>query len=570
MTTFVTDLPGIHAAAQTAKAQRKTQRFARPLVRLWDGNWVARGVCGAEISADFRWTLNDTGVGVLVLPYDYYLAKWAMDIYNDDPRSGRTTQNIHITVDKDGARWDGRLEKAVLKTDDQGTTTVELSFLHSYQELKHIICWSNPFLPETVQFPREFMLAGPSIWVLKTALMLNLLRLQGSSWAVPSDPMDSAKWGGLDMSNWQIAIKPTPYASDNSVWTIFGSRFKTWHDCAKGTLETGELMVQTRRWLRGDPPPWPGANLRHGALVVDIIDKSGFTTNTSNGGDVYGGLAHLWESFEKAADGVFYDRIEHPLPDPNIPAAYKTPGYMGTLPSAPWVVYRQNERCGIQTSQFIVQPSSAVQVVTGGHSAPGVNEAISSAIQFVGFLMGGILGEVPIAGPILSALTEGATLVVNTIAMALFTDTLLAWQRHMAPERAQAAGWSHYFEHFETSADRAYTLGALLSLGEGMWKTRTHHTHKLTVANGEPYLIGDAGQGHFFLGDRVGSTVKGMPVGKIYVDQVTELELAWSRNASPQWQITLGTDKDHDMPFAQSMRIMADIVDEIMSLAVQM
>ncbi|WP_330185008.1 phage tail protein [Nocardia sp. NBC_01503] len=568
--TYVTDLPQIYSAAQKAKVQRKTQRYARPLVRLWDGNWVLRGVSGAEVSADFRWTLNDTGVGVLVLPYDYYLARWAMDIYNDDPRSGRTTQNIHITVDKDGARWDGRLEKAVLKTDEQGTTTVELSFLHSYEELKHIICWSNPFLPEAVQFPREFMLAGPSIWVLKTALMMNLLRLQGSSWAVPSDPMDSAQWGNLNMSNWQIAVKPTPYGTDNSVWTIFGSRFKNWHECASGTLQTGELMVQTRRWLNGDPLPWPGANLRHGCLVVDIVDKSGFTSNTARIGDVWGGLQHMWDTFEKNADGVFYDQIEHPLPDPNIPAAYRTPGYLGTLPSNPWVVYRQNDHCGIQTSQFIVQPSSAVQVVTGGHSAPGVNEAISSAIQFVGFLMGGILGEVPFAGPILSALAEGATEVVNVIAMALFTDTLLAWQRHYAVDRAQASGWSHYFEHFETSADRAYTLGALLSLGEGMWKTRTHHTHKLTVANGEPYLIGDAGQGHFFLGDRVGSTIKGMPAGKIYVDQVTELELAWSRNASPQWQITLGTDKDHDMPFAQSMRIVADIVDELMSLAVQM
>ncbi|MFE3754554.1 phage tail protein [Nocardia tengchongensis] len=573
MTTFVSDLPGIYSAAQAGKAQRKAQRFARPLVRLWDGNWVLRGVCGAEISADFHWTLNDTGVGILVLPYDYYLAQWAMDIYGDDPRTGRTTQNIHITVDKDGARWDGRLEKAVLRTDDQGVTTVELSFLHSYEELKHIICWSNPFLVDAVQFPREFMLAGPSIWVLKTALMMNLLRLQGSSWAVPSDPMDSSQWGNLDMSQWPIVIKPTTYAADNlvSVWTIFGSRFKNWHDCAAGTLQTAELMVQTRRWLQGDPLPWPGANLRSGCLVVDIVDKSGFTAGKTNQRhDVWSGLAPMWETYQQNADGKFYDQIALPLPDPNAPALYKQQGYLGTLPTNPWVVYRQNDHCGIQTSQFIVQPSNAVQVVTGGHSAPGVNEAISSAVQFVGFLLGGILGEAPYIGPILSAVTEGAFEVINTIVMALFTDTLLAWQSHYDSDRAAASGWSHYFEHFETSADRAYTLGALLSMGEGMWKTRTHHTHKLTVANGQPYLIGDAGQGHFFLGDRVGSTVKGMPAGKIYVDQVTELELAWSRNASPQWQITLGTDKDHDMPFAQSMRVMADIVDEIMSLAVQM
>ncbi|MGY0502173.1 Gp37-like protein [Nocardia sp. FBN12] len=558
--TGLLDLPAIYADAQATKTTRKQRRFARPLIRLWDGDWNLRGTCGAEISADFRWILNQAGTGVLVLPYDYYLAKWAVDI------NGRVKKNVHITVDKDGARWDGRLEKAVIKTDAQGVTTVELLFMHSYQDLKHIYCWSNPFLPEHVQFPRQFLLAGPSVWTLKTALHLNLLRLEGGLWTLPDDPLDPSEWGTLDQSRWGVVVKPTAFHEDTSLWTIFGSRFQNFHEASAGTLETAQLAVVTRRWLTGDPPPWPGAVVRHGCLVVDIVDKSGFWTGTSTGGDMWDGLERTKQVF----DNSWLDYSPDVLPDQNVPELYKNPGWMGTLPSNPWVVYRQNENSGIQTSQFVVNPASAVQVLTGGHSMPGVNEAISSAIQVVGFLIAGALSEIPLGGSIAGGAVNAATAVANTIATSLLSDTLLAWQRHRSPKRALNAGWSHYHEHFENSSDRAYTLGSLLTLGEGMWKTRQHFTHKFIVANGEPYLIGDQGLGHFFLGDRVGSTVKGMPEGSIYVDQVTELELAWSRTASPAWQVTVGSDRDSDMPFAKSMRVVADIVDDIHALAVQM
>ncbi|MFI9508432.1 phage tail protein [Nocardia sp. NPDC052566] len=558
--TVATDLPAVYANAQAVKVARKQQRFSRPLIRLWDGDWNLRGVCGAEISANFRWVLNQSGTGVLVLPYDHYLAKWAVDI------NGRAKKNAHITVDKDGARWDGRLEKAVIKTDEHGSTTVELLFMHSYQELKHIYCWSNPFLPAAVQFPREFILAGPSVWVLKTALHLNLLRLQGFGWTLPDDPVDAGGWGNLNQSNWSVVVKPGEFASDTSLWTIFGARFRSFHEVASGTLETAQLAVVTRRWLKGDPPPWPGAKLRHGCLVVDIVDKSGFWSGTSTGGNMWDGLTHTMQ----VLDNTLLDYSPDVLPDPDAPELYKNPGWMGTLPSNPWVVYRQNDHTGIQTSSFVVNPSSATRVLTGGHSMPGVNEAISSAIQFVGMVAAGALGEIPFVGPIAAGVANGTTAVVDTIAMALLSDTLLAWMEFQSPQREQNAGWSHYFEHFETSASRAYTLGSLLSLGEGLWKTRQHFTHKFTVANGEPYMIGDQGYGHFFLGDRVGSTVKGMPEGSIYVDQVTELELAWSRTASPAWQVTVGSDRDHGMPFAKSMRVIADIADAIQALAVQM
>ncbi len=33
----------------------------------------------------------------------------------------------------------------------------------------------------------------------------------------------------------------------------------TWYRMAESTLEDAQLMVVCRRWLTGDPQPWPGA-----------------------------------------------------------------------------------------------------------------------------------------------------------------------------------------------------------------------------------------------------------------------------------------------------------------------
>ena len=44
------------------------------------------------------------------------------------------------------------------------------------------------------------------------------------------------------------------------------------------------------RYLPGDPLPWPGADLRYGTLVIDIVDKSGVLTGTSHGGTIFSGL----------------------------------------------------------------------------------------------------------------------------------------------------------------------------------------------------------------------------------------------------------------------------------------
>lgn len=119
----------------------KERRLVRPLIRIWDGDWNLRGTVTSEISASFQWLNNETGIGTIELPLDNYIARWMADF-----RKRNTARNINITVDKDGARWDGLLDELLVIKDDTGKRYIRAVFKHSYEHLKHILAWSNPFV----------------------------------------------------------------------------------------------------------------------------------------------------------------------------------------------------------------------------------------------------------------------------------------------------------------------------------------------------------------------------------------------------------------------------------------
>ncbi|NKS67615.1 phage tail protein, partial [Rhodococcus hoagii] len=225
----------------------------------------------------------------------------------------------------------------------RGERYVELTFLDDYNDLKELLVWSNPFLPAILQFPRSFVLAGPSRYMLKLSLFLNVMRLEGNWWALPDDPLDPQQWlatlNPLDMSQWNIVVKPHKFLEDSSPWTILSSRFKYWHDMAAPTLDDAQLMVTTRRYLPGDPPPWPGANLRYGTIVVDIVDKSGYWDETSTGGTIWDGLKR---TVVELADN-WVDEIVNTVSEPIDPYKNIVGKWLGTFPRAPYVVYRDGE-----------------------------------------------------------------------------------------------------------------------------------------------------------------------------------------------------------------------------------
>ena len=543
---LLADLERIWSEGQAQVDELEQARLAPPLVRLWDGDWLLRTRIAGEISAHFQWKLNETGVATVVLPFDHHVVEWVIGWR-------MRKRNVHITCDKDGARWGGRLNRLVVTRTDSGDRELRMEFLHDYEELKHVLVWSNPVLPAAVQFPRAFTLAGPSIWSLKTALFLNLMRNQNSLFTLPDDPLDFSQWtGNLNMANWPIAMRGGSFLGDSSPHAIISSRFKTFHDLAAPILADAQLMVTCQRWLEGDPEPWPGYTPRNGQLIVDIVDKSGWFGATGTGGNILQGI--LRTVMQLGDDLVDSDRSI--VSDPNV--VPERGDWLGTAPSNPWIVLRDGDVTGIESSEFSWQPATDVQVVVGGHSMPFVNELISSAVQ-----LAGDLASSTFIGP-----NVNLGQVADTLLAPLYTDTLLAWMAVKSFVRAQEAGWSHYFERMPTGADRAYTLSSLMALRRGFWETRERVGHKLKVRDGAPYLIGENGMGHYWLGDRIASTIPGLPAGELIVDQVTVLDLGWDRPTPPGWDVTVGDLHATESGLDQIVRQVAGAVEAAKTLGV--
>lgn len=516
------------------REKRRARKAAAPLIRLWDGDWNYRGRIADAIKADFQWRYNETGAATVELPLHNYLARWVIDV------EGRATRNIHISMDKDGARWTGRMTKAtVVVTDEEEKLVME--FNHDYEELKWILSWCNPFTPDAVQFPRVFFLLGPSRFVLKLALFCNLLRLNASLWNLPDDPLSLSGWlSGLDMSNWSIIVKPHNFLADSSLWALYTSRFKTIDEASKDIAKDAQVMWEMRRWLTGDPQPWAGFTPRNGALIVDVVDKSGYYSETALGGSVLGGLTRTVAAI---GDDFITETLDL-ITDPTDDSQYTVSGWMGVKPRQPWIVLRAGEtRSPIRTSEFTITPATATQVVAGGKSAPGVNETIK-ALVVGGFGMLGATFQFSALGSVVDAFAEP-----------LYRDTILAWWHFKHIVRIMHAGWSHYHEKMAEGGDNAFTLSSVMALRVALWATRSRMTHKLEVdAMAIPYIVGDNGEGHFFLGDRIGSTVKGAPAGKVYVDQVTEMSLGFDRSTAPIWQFVIGEQEDAEEPMARLFR----------------
>jgi hypothetical protein len=361
---------------------------------------------------------------------------------------------------------------------------------------------------------------------------------------MPDDPLDPNAWNvvgnTLNQSSWSMVVAPSAAATDNSPFAIISSRFKDYHTICSPTFEDAELTPTFRRYLTGDPLPWAGANLQNGALVIDIIDKSGWTSGTSFFGNIFDGLVYAVSQF--TTDGYNDGTVE--IPDPAFPASYSTPGVKGTNSAVPAIVYRSGPYSTIKTSLFDGSPPKEPQHITGGHSMPGVNELISAAIQQAGDLLAMVIGVPPIGG------------AVDAILSPLYTDVFLAFMGWKDITRAESLGWSHYKERWADGSDKAYTLGAIISLRTSLWATRNTHTHKITVNDGAPWIIGQAGLGQFYVGDRIGSTSKMIP-GNIYVDRVSEIAIKWDRKTMPQWEITIGQRKPYDPVLKAFQRIQA-------------
>src|SRR5690606_36626669 len=150
----------------------------------------------------------------------------------------------------------------------------------------------------------------------------------------------------------------------------------------------------------------------------------------------------------------------------------------------------------IQSSGFTYEPATDVQVVVGGHSMPGVNEIISSAIQ-----LAGDLASSTFIGP-----NENLGQVADTLLAPLYTDTILAWMRFRSCYRAGELGWSRYVDVVPGRAERGNAVSRPRAIRSGWVARREKSGHRVKIADGARYVIGDNGRGYCCIADRIATT----------------------------------------------------------------
>jgi hypothetical protein len=165
------------------------------------------------------------------------------------------------------------------------------------------------------------------------------------------------------------------------------------------------------------------------------------------------------------------------------------------------------------------------------YSAQGIwnHNTISATIQAIGDILGNLVQLGSLGG------------TIDTLLAPIYEDTILAWQTYKSNERANNTGWDRLFTYFQEGAGKAYTISSLMVLRAGMWATKTVISWQVSVSDGQPYLIGDNGIGHFWLDDRIGLVLKAD--NQIHMDRCRRIDLAWGPDSPPEWNLNVGDER---------------------------
>ncbi|GAA2071769.1 Gp37-like protein [Williamsia deligens] len=521
--------------AREIRETRMARISAPARITLYDGDYRYRGRCASPSDGSVALKINDAGTIHLELPIDMkdrrgtFLAHWAID------QEARGTSNIHVIIEKDGARIGGRTdpEKGVTLHRSPDGDRVILEFLEDTQELKHVHMAAAPFLPlGLVQEPKVQFLFAPVDWGGLTTLGMNMLRLQGTNFNMTRDLLNPANHTPGLWAQAQIVPMPKPLGSTPAPTTIIdGSIKQSWWDVMAPRLEDAEMMLVTRRHLDGDPEPWPGAgtNWRQGTLFVDIVDKSGWRSGTSLGGNLATGLVR---SIANVTSNYVEDSYDLITGQPVDTTGLKLPGKLGTQPSHPNVVYRDGELTGVQDFSLTRSPGGPCRITAGGQSMPGVNELWEAGIGYAGDVIG---DNINIAGYGIGSLGN----IANAFVLPIVKDAFLAYMSVPLLGRAAQQGWGHYLETVAQGVTQAYTPSAIIDLRKRRRETDPDTAFTFTVASGRPWLIGDRGQGHWWLGDRVGATTKYLGA-RVFVSRCREMSLPLKRGEPSIWVAKFG------------------------------
>ena len=106
-----------------------------------------------------------------------------------------------------------------------------------------------------------------------------------------------------------------------------------------------------------------------------------------------------------------------------------------------------------------------------------------------------------------------------------------------------------------TGVTQAYTPAALMDIRKRRRETDPDTAYSFTVTNSMPWLIGDRGQGHWWLGDRVGATSKYLGA-RVFVTRCRELSLSLNPGEAQIWKAKFG-----------NLRTQQDALEKLVAMA---
>ncbi|MFI5781099.1 phage tail protein [Nocardia sp. NPDC051570] len=499
-----------HAESQRmdgiARDEQERLRNPEVLVRFWDKFMQEVGEEHTYLSLEFTYPRNAAGGLKMICPRDMVHFD---HLFNNTEDGANAT--IPITVNTRGFRWDGYVTKASIVRDENGVETVDIEAIHCWNHISTICCWASPFAPILAQFPRHMIGFGPVRTLVTSYLMANLMRLQRPGWVPPSLESDP-RWGGIGNALFPIAVVPVKAETDTSRWSAASARFDMADKLFEPMLEDSGVMLTARFFIPGEDeqpaPEW--FYLDRPTVVLDTVDKSGVTGRT---GTLLDGITSWLEEF--ADDGTTPVRYPNFNSTHEYEAVYGQPGKFGTFKNFPWVWYFEGEYSGIGASEVALHKPTATDIIVGGRSPGWVNAGIEVVIKGLLSLIG------------LGWLYRGQ-----------LNDVFLAWNVYRDMDRVKKAGPYAFRELYITGSDKAFNLDGLVAARQGLHLTRGYTSHKVTVEDNAPYILGQ----DFGLGDQIGFAMDQL----VFTDYVTELTFTDDRETAARWQITVGDGSDEE------------------------
>jgi hypothetical protein len=174
---------------------------------------------------------------------------------------------------------------------------------------------------------------------------------------------------------------------------------------------------------------------------------------------------------------------------------------------------------------------------------PGVNELIGAAIQYGGDVLGDNIGAVISVGAGFNINVGSLGGALDTFLNPIYRDSILAHISVPLLLRVSKQGWGHYLETNSSNVTQAYTASSIMDLRARRRETDPDTAFTLQVANASPWLIGDNGFGHWWLGDRVGGTSRYL-MPRVFVRRNRNLSLDWGESKGLTIEATFGDTRN--------------------------